>query len=81
VVSLILLQNGLPNIKVGFSKAMSCGWIKVSKQGKDSFVTRKVDSITDIVQQHLRLILVDSTSQVDDEHKQEYRKRKLLQEL
>lgn len=60
---------------------MFCGWIEVSKQGKDSLVTRKVDSITDTVQQHLRLILADNASQVDNEHKQEYRRRKLLQEL
>jgi hypothetical protein len=68
-------------MKVGFNKAMSCGWIAVSKQGKDSLVIRKVDSITDTVQHHLRLIVAGSASQVDDGHKQEYRKRKLLQEL
>ena len=77
----ISLQNGLPNFKVGFSKAMSCGWIKVTRQGKDSFVTRKVDSISDTVQEHLRHIQDGSTSQVDEGQKQEYRKRKLLQEM
>ena len=77
----ILLQNGLPNIKVGFSKAMSCGWIKVTRQGNDSFVTRKVDYITDTVQEHLRHIQAGNTSQVDEGQKQEYRKRKLLQEM
>jgi hypothetical protein len=75
------LQNGLPDLKIGFSKAMSCGWIKVTKQGKDSLVTRKVESITDVVQQHLSHILTGSSSQVDEGHKQEYCKRKLLQEL
>ena len=77
----ISLQNGLPNFKVGFSKAMSCGWIKVTRQGKDSFVTRKVDSISDMVQEHLRHIQAGSTFQVDEGQKQEYRKRKLLQEM
>lgn len=81
LVSLVLLQNNLPDLKIGFSKAMSYGWIKVTKQGKDSLVTRKVESITDVVQQHLRDILTDNSSQVDDEHKQVYCKRKLLQEL
>jgi hypothetical protein len=75
------LQNGLPDLKIGFSKAMSFGWIKVTKQGKDFLVTRKVESITDVVQQHLSCILTGSSSQVDEEHKQEYCKRKLLQEL
>jgi hypothetical protein len=81
LISVVLLQYGLPNLKVGFSKALSCGWIKVTKQGKDSVVTRKVDSIMDTVQEHLRHILANNTSQVDERHKQEYRKRKLLQEL
>jgi phenylalanyl-tRNA synthetase alpha chain len=75
------LTNGLPNFKVGFSKAMSCGWIKITRQGKDSFVTRKVDSISDTVQEHLRHIQDGRTSQVGEEQKQEYRKRKLLQEV
>jgi len=60
---------------------MSCGWIKATRQGKDSFVTRKVDSISDTVQEHLRHIQAGSTIQVDVGQKQEYRKRKLLQEM
>jgi hypothetical protein len=60
---------------------MTYGWIKVTKQGKDSLVTHKVESITDVVQEHLRYILTDNSSQVDEGHKQEYCKRKLLQEL
>ncbi|KDR07776.1 hypothetical protein L798_02560, partial [Zootermopsis nevadensis] len=75
------LTNSLANIKVGFNKAMSCGWISISKQGNESLVTRKVDSIIDLVQQHLRLIQADKSNEVDDAHKQEYRKRKLLQEV
>jgi hypothetical protein len=77
----ILLQNGLPNFKVGFSKAMSCGWIKVTRQGKDSFVTRMVGSVTDTVQEHLRYVQAGNADRVDEGHKQEYRKRKLLQEM
>jgi phenylalanyl-tRNA synthetase alpha chain len=80
-VLFILFQNGLPNIKVGFSKAMSCGWIKVTRQGNDMLVTRKVATITDTVQEHLRHIQAGNMSQVDEEQKQEYRKRKLLQEV
>ena len=60
---------------------MSCGWIKVTKQGKDSLVTRKVNSITDNVQNNLKLILANNEDQVDEALKQDYRKRKLLQEL
>ena len=60
---------------------MSCGWLQMTKQGKDSLVKRKVDSITDTVQNNLKLILANKGDQVDDDQKQDYRKRKLLQEL
>ena len=53
----------------------------MTKQGKDSLVKRKVDSITDTVQNNLKLILANKGDQVDDDQKQDYRKRKLLQEL
>jgi hypothetical protein len=60
---------------------MSCGWIKVTRQGKDSFVTRTVDSVIDTVQEQLRHIQAGNADQLDEGHKQEYRKRRLLQEM
>ena len=39
-----------PAGKVGFSKAMSAGWITLDKTAKPPLVKRKVDSIEDKVQ-------------------------------
>jgi phenylalanyl-tRNA synthetase alpha chain len=39
--------------KVGFSKAMSLGWIAIDKSGGAPKVTRKTDKIEDEVQRHL----------------------------
>ena len=45
----IYLSPG-PAGKVGFSKAMSAGWITLDKTAKPPLVKRKVDSIEDNVQ-------------------------------
>lgn len=68
----------LPNAKIGFSKAMSAGWIQVDKSSGAPLVKRKVENIVDTVQQHLSNI---ANLQISDDLKQEYKKRKLIQEV
>ncbi|XP_044262100.1 phenylalanine--tRNA ligase alpha subunit [Tribolium madens] len=70
----------LPNAKVGFSKAMSAGWLVLDKGGPP-VVRRKVDKIVDTVQANLRLILGGHVGQIADSVRQEYKKRKLIQEV
>ncbi|GJQ74504.1 hypothetical protein Trydic_g21371 [Trypoxylus dichotomus] len=71
----------LPNGKVGFSKAMSCGWILLDKNGAVPLVKRKVAKIVDVVQNHLESIKAGNLSEITDNLKQEYKKRKLIQEV
>lgn len=71
----------IPNAKVGFSKAMSAKWILLDKSGKAPIVKRKVSKIVDTVQANLKLILSGHASQIADNVKQEYKSRKLLQEV
>jgi len=69
--------------KIGFSKAMSSGWILIQKtqpQGAP-MVKRKVETITDNVKVHLELIKHGKDSSVDEKVKGEYKKRKLLEEV
>lgn len=75
------IMQAIPNAKVGFSKAMSSGWITVTKNAGEPIVTRKVDDIKDTVREHLQLISAKSPNEVTDPQKQEYKKRKLLQEV
>lgn len=73
------LMSKVPNAKLGFSKAMSKGWLSFDKgTGR---VTRKVSEITDEVQSHLLLISNDKSNKISDSFKQDYKKRKLLQEI
>ncbi|XP_017777524.1 PREDICTED: phenylalanine--tRNA ligase alpha subunit [Nicrophorus vespilloides] len=71
----------IPNAKVGFSKAMALGWIVVDKSGGKPIVKRKIEAITDLVQQHLKSIQAGNLSEITDNLKQEYKKRKLIQEV
>lgn len=71
----------LPNAKIGFSKAMSAGWILVDKTGGAPLVKRKIESIVDTVQQHLSNVAAGNCLQITDDLKQEYKKRKLIQEV
>lgn len=59
---------------------MSLGWISLDKNAKPPLVVRKVDKIEDTVQQHLK-DLVAGNSTLDNQLKQEYKKRKLIQEV
>ncbi|XP_066252364.1 phenylalanine--tRNA ligase alpha subunit [Euwallacea similis] len=70
----------LPNAKVGFSKAMSNGWILVDKTTKPPLVKQKVPSITDLVQDHLKLVDSGRHADLSDKEKADYKKRKLIQE-
>ena len=67
--------------KVGLSKALSAGWITIDKSGGKPVVKRKVDTIEDVIKRNLNLILAGAGDKVSDKEKQEYKKRKLIQEL
>lgn len=76
------LMKVVPNAKVGFSKAMSLGWVQVDKSSGAPIVKKKTDSIDDLVQKHLKLIANNEPdSEIPDKDKQDYKKRKLLQEI
>ncbi|XP_046746234.1 phenylalanine--tRNA ligase alpha subunit isoform X2 [Diprion similis] len=66
----------VPNAKVGFSKALVAGWIELDKSSGAPIVRRKVPSITDTIQLHLK-----NVASIPDNVKNDYKKRKLLQEV
>lgn len=70
----------LPNSKVGFSKAMSNGWVLVDKSVNPPLVKRKVPEIKDLVHEHLKLVELGKHSELTDKEKADYKKRKLIQE-
>lgn len=59
---------------------MAQGWIVVDKSGDKPLIKKKVDSIVDTVQEHLKQIDSGSTEAIADSVRNEYKKRKLLQE-
>lgn len=75
------LMKNVPNAKVGFSKAMSAGWITVDKSTTPPLIKKHVTEIKDTVQLHLKAISAGDLSEVNDKLKQEYKKRKLVQEV
>jgi len=66
--------------KVGFSKAMSNGWIFIEKADGGK-VKRKVDSIQDLAKDTLDLISKGKDSDVEEKLKADLKKRKLLEEI
>lgn len=68
--------KGLPYAKVGLSKALQAGWVKLSKKDGAPFLTKNTPSIEDTTRQNL-----NNLSDVADSVKAEYKKRKLLQEV
>lgn len=74
------IMKSIPNAKVGFSKAMSAGWIHIDKSGGAPLVKRKVATITDTVQEHLKEIK-KGIDNIPENVRNEYKKRKLLQEV
>ena len=59
---------------------MSLGWISVDKSSGTPKVVRKVDSIQDVVQEHLKELLTGKDS-LTNQLQTEYKKRKLIQEV
>lgn len=75
------LMKQVPNAKVGFSKAMSSGWIQIDKTMEGGpKIFRKVNIIEDAVRKNLINISTNQQNNIPDNVKQEYKKRKLLQE-
>nr|XP_012229359.1 PREDICTED: probable phenylalanine--tRNA ligase alpha subunit isoform X1 [Linepithema humile] len=70
------LMKSVPYAKVGFSKAMVAGWINLDKSGTSPIVRKKAPFIVDTIQTHLKDI-----SNIPENIKTEYKKRKLLQEV
>lgn len=68
----------LPNAKIGFSKAMSKGWIAIDKEANK--VHKKVDSIVDKVKEDL-IELKAFHDQISEADKLDYKKRKLIREV
>lgn len=76
------LMKTSANAKVGFSKAMSQGWIYVDKTVNPPLVKRKVDKIEDSVRDNLKKVLECAKVDVLPANViSEYKKRKLLQEI
>ncbi|XP_014211827.1 phenylalanine--tRNA ligase alpha subunit [Copidosoma floridanum] len=69
-----ILAN-VPFAKVGLSKALAASWIELVKNEKDTFIRRKVPTITDDVQKHMK-----DLQTLSEDLKKEYKKRKLLKE-
>lgn len=70
------LMKNLPYAKVGLSKALQAGWVKLSKKDGMPFLDKNTPSIVDNTQIHLK-----DLDTVPDNVKAEYKKRKLLQEV
>ncbi|KAL1377710.1 hypothetical protein pipiens_014355 [Culex pipiens pipiens] len=75
------LMKSSPNAKVGFSKAMSNGWILMDKSGGAPLIKRKVEAIEDAVQGHVKAVAEGRDGEVPDAVKAEYKKRKILTEV
>ncbi len=59
---------------------MSLGWIAVDKSSGAPKVVRKIDSIQDLVQEHLKE-LAGGKDSLTNQLRTEYKKRKLIQEV
>ncbi|CAL1540338.1 unnamed protein product [Lymnaea stagnalis] len=76
------LMANVPNAKVGFSKAMSAGWIKVDKsQEGGPRVLRQVENIDDSVKECLDKISRLGINAVTDSQTNDYKKRKLIAQV
>eukprot|EP00124_Ichthyophonus_hoferi_P003030 Ihof_evm1s238 gene=Ihof_evmTU1s238 len=71
------LMKAGPWAKIGFSKAMSSGWISMEKRDNKPYVLRKVDSIVDTTRNILTSI--DNGEEVDANTIKELKKRKLIE--
>lgn len=76
------VMKNVPNAKIGFSKAMSAGWISMDKKAEGGpRLFKKVDRIEDRIQNNLRLIKELQIESITDQEKLEYKKRKLIAEV
>ncbi|KFM67589.1 Phenylalanine--tRNA ligase alpha subunit B, partial [Stegodyphus mimosarum] len=75
------LMKSVSQANVGFSKAMSAGWIYLEKKNGAPVAFRKVDNIIDEVQNNLLKIQKSRENEVSLQIKNELKKRKLLQEV
>ncbi|KAK2589335.1 hypothetical protein KPH14_007883 [Odynerus spinipes] len=69
------IMCSVPFAKVGVSKALVAGWIKLDKSNGMTIVKKAVPSITDTTQAYLK-----DLDGIPENIKKEYKKRKLLQE-
>ncbi|XP_020915767.1 phenylalanine--tRNA ligase alpha subunit-like, partial [Exaiptasia diaphana] len=73
------IKNLGPNASIGFSKAMSSGWLRIDKSAEGGpRVYKKVESIEDSVQQSLIKILNNEYKEMADAKIKELKKRKLV---
>jgi len=68
----------IPNAKIGFSQAMSKGWIVIDRSINK--VMKKVESVVDKVKEDL-MELKESRDQISESDKLDYKKRKLIREV
>ena len=66
--------------KVGFSKAMSSGWLSIDKSSGQPKIIRKVAAIDDEVQAQLQLVSNGLGQSIPTKVRDDFKKRKLLQE-
>lgn len=68
--------------KIGLSKAMEQGWLKIDKSGDQVMVKRSKDDVQDVVGDLLsRMQLIDFEHDVDEQQKKNLKKRKLIEEV
>ena len=71
------IQKSVPNAKVGFSKAMSAGWLRIDKSAEGGpRVFRKVATIVDSVRESLAAL--KAGQDLEDAQLKEFKKRKLI---
>lgn len=69
------IMQKVPCAKVGLSKALLAGWIDIDRSSGTSIIRKKVQSIVDITQNHLKDI-----ANMTDRLKSDYKRRRLIQE-
>ncbi|XP_014290847.1 phenylalanine--tRNA ligase alpha subunit [Halyomorpha halys] len=72
------VMKSTPNAKIGFSKAMANGWIKIDKS--NNTVATVVDNVVDLVKKDLENIKNNDFTAVSAANKTDYKKRKLIKE-
>lgn len=68
--------QSIPFAKIGFSKALQAGWIVIDKSNDIPIVKKKATSIIDIIQNNLK-----NLTSLTDQLRNDYKKRKLIQQV